>query len=220
MAGGTGGLHCTVVHFFCSEPAHCRAGMAKRTFVARHASRRGGRDMVGHFAWNAQISTGVARCASTLGNTDVGKCRCCPHALDVTDITTSSCRHMVGRLHVDIRVCIDMACCTCPRNNPCVRVRGKRCPADTCRVTDIARWCRRRDVDHRLGHCLHTIMTVDAGFRPHLQAGMGEAGRQPGRCLVTDIARLGGIDMFGRFRLGIRCQVATVVATIAVVDYN
>lgn len=112
-----------MVHFVCGKSANCRTGMAERTFVPRHAGWCRRRNVIGDFAKNTEVGTGMA--GGTGAGRDPGMCICqirIPESEAMADATSSRGRHMIGRHHINTRVGIGMTGRTC-RRNPCVRIR-------------------------------------------------------------------------------------------------
>lgn len=70
MTRNTRCLHCAVIHPLGGECG--LAAVTERTFISRHASRRGGRNMIARFAQHPRISSGVTGRTSSSNHPCVG----------------------------------------------------------------------------------------------------------------------------------------------------
>ena len=93
-----------MVHLFCGESRLAR--MAQRTFVARNASRRCGRDVVRRLTQHPCIGTGMTGLAGSVGNPrmGIGQADWRPGCRGMAIGTVRVGRHMIGQLDIDIRI--------------------------------------------------------------------------------------------------------------------
>ena len=217
MAGGTGSLHRSVIHLFRRKSTQRRTRVAERAFIARHAGRGSGWNMVAYLARHAQISTGMAGLASSLGDSRMGICEVGrPDACRMTNLTTHRSWHMIARFDIDIRIGIGVAgsAGSC-RHAGVGERRDQRQP---CRIAMASTTGQRtgRDVYRGLAGSLDAIVTTAAIGVAHA---VREGCRQPGRRrLVANVTGLAGRDMRRGFCLGVRAQIIAVVTTRAVAD--
>lgn len=190
MTGNTGCLHRSVVHpLGCKR---CLAAMAKRTFVSWHPRRQGGRNMIARLAQHARVipcMAGRTRSGDNPGMR-IGLLHWRPGGGGMADFATRCGWHVVGELYVHSGIGSKVA--TGAVRCLGVRIGKQGQPSQTGTVAKITFLGSDRNMNGWLALRSSTIVATCASSG---YACMRKRSWLPGRCRVTDIARLGRRNM-------------------------